>query len=60
MPDIPTSFEDDELKDIKWAADLQGLTVEEFVSQAANKLVKNIKEDARKRIYDPKSIKILK
>ena len=60
MPDIPTSFEDDELKDIKWAADLQGLTVEEFVSQAANKLVKNIKEDARKRIYDPRSIKILK
>lgn len=60
MPDIPTSFEDDELKDIKWAADLQGLTVEEFVSQAANKLVKNIKEDARKRIYDPKSIKLLK
>ena len=54
------SFEDDELKDIKWAADLQGLTVEEFVSQAANKLVKNIKEDARKRIYNPKSIKILK
>ena len=60
MPDIPTSFEDDDFEDVKWAAETQGLTVEEFVSQAANGMVKNIKEDARKRIYNPKSIKILK
>lgn len=60
MPDIPTSFKDDDYEDVKWAAELQGLTVEEFVSQAANGLVKNIKEDARQRVYNPKSIKILK
>lgn len=60
MPDIPTSFEDDDFEDVKWAAEMQGLTVEEFVSQAANGLVKNIKEDARKRAHDPNAIKILK
>lgn len=60
MPDIPTSFKDDDYEDVKWAAELQGLTVEEFVSQAANGLVKNIKEDARQRVHNPKSIKILK
>jgi hypothetical protein len=60
MPDIPTSFEDDDLKDIRAAAESQGLTVEEFVSHATNKLVKSIKEGARQRVHDPKSIKILK
>lgn len=60
MPDIPTSFDDDDFEDIKNAAQSQGLTVEEFVSHATNKFVKNIKEDARQKIQDPKSIKILK
>ncbi|WP_201595372.1 hypothetical protein [Psychrobacter vallis] len=60
MPDISTSFRDDEWETIKEAAELQGLTVEEFVSHATNRLVKNIKEDARKRIYNPKAPKIIK
>lgn len=60
MPDIPTSFDDDEFEDVKWAAELQGLTVEEFVSKAASGMVKNIKEGARKRVHNPKSIKLLK
>lgn len=60
MPDISTSFRDDEWETIKEAAELKGLTVEEFVSHATNRLVKNIKEDARKRIYNPKAPKIIK
>lgn len=60
MPDISTSFRDDEWEKIKEAAESQGLTAEEFVSHATNRLVKNIKEDARKRIYNPKAPKIIK
>ena len=60
MPDIPASFRDEDMKDIKWAADLQCLTVEEFVGQATNRLVENTKEDARKRLQNPKSLKIVK
>ena len=60
MPEILTSFTDDQMQEIKLAAQRQGLTVDEFVSQATNRLVKNIKEDARKRIQNPKSLKIVK
>lgn len=60
MPEIQTSFNDDEIQDIEWAAKKYGLTVDEFVSQATNRLVKNIKEDARKRIQNPKSLKVVK
>lgn len=60
MPDIQTSFRDDELEDIEQYAQKLGLTVDEFVSHATNNLVKNIKEDARKRIQNPQSLKIVK
>lgn len=60
MPDIPTSFKEDELEDLKWAANQLGMTTEEFTAHAANQLVKNTKEDMRKRIQNPKSIKIVK
>lgn len=61
MPeDISTSFKDDDFEEVKWAAESQGLTVEEFVSHATNRLVKKIKGDARNRVNDPKSIKLLK
>ncbi|WP_286707954.1 hypothetical protein [Psychrobacter sp. UBA2514] len=61
MPDNDQpSFSEDELEDIKRAAEIMGMTVEELVSYSANRYVKRVKEDARKLIYNPKSIKILK
>lgn len=60
MPDIPTDFKESEIDDIKWAANQLGMTVEEFTAHAANQLVKNSKEDMRKRIENPKSLKKLK
>lgn len=60
MPDIPTHFKEDEIDDIKWAANQLGMTVDEFTAHAANQLVKKSKEDMRKRIENPKSIKIIK
>lgn len=60
MPDIPTDFKEDEIDDLKWAANQLGMTVDEFTSHAANQLVKNSKEDMRKRIENPKSIKVIK
>ena len=60
MPDIPTSFKEDEIKDLEWAANQLGMTVEEFTAHAANQFVKNSKEDMRKRIENPKSIRVIK
>ena len=60
MPDIPTDFKESEIDDIKWAANQLGMTAEEFTAHAANQLVKNSKEDMRKRIENPKSLKKLK
>lgn len=60
MPDIPTDFKEDELDDLRWAANQLDMTVEEFTAHAANQLVKNSKEDMRKRIQNPKSLKKLK
>ena len=60
MPDIPASFKEDELEDLEWAANQLGMTVEEFTAHAANKLVKNTKEDMRKRIHNPKPLKIIR
>lgn len=61
MPDndLP-SFSDDELEDIERAAEIMGMTVEEVVEYAANRHAKRVKEYARKLIYNPKSMKILK
>lgn len=60
MPDIPTSFKEDEIKDLEWAANQLGMTVEEFTAHATNQFVKNSKEDMRKRIENPKALKIIK
>lgn len=61
MPDNDApSFNKDELEDIKRAAEIMDMTVEELVSHSTNRYVKRVKEDARKLIYNPKSIKILK
>lgn len=60
MPDISTSFRDDELEEIQWAANKIGMTVEEFTAHAANQIVRNTKEDMRKRIQNPKAFKKLK
>lgn len=61
MPDndLP-SFSDDELKDIKRAAEIMGMTVEEVVSHATNRHTKRVKEYARKLSHNTNSIKILK
>lgn len=59
MPDIPTSFKEDELEDLEWAASQLGMTIEEFTAHAANQLVRNTKEDMRKRIHNSNSIKII-
>lgn len=60
MPDIPTVFKEDEIDDLEWAANQLGMTVEQFTVHAANQMVKNTKEDMRKRIQNPKSLKKLK
>lgn len=60
MPDIDTEFKEDEIDDLKWAANQLGMTIDEFTAHAANQLVKNTKEDMRKRIENPKSLKKLK
>lgn len=60
MPDIPTSFRDDETEDLEWAANQLGMTVEEFTAHATNQFLKNSKEDMRKRIENPKALKIIK
>ncbi|OLF36540.1 hypothetical protein BTW00_05490 [Psychrobacter sp. C 20.9] len=61
MPDNDQpSFSEDELEDIKRAAKIMGMTVDELVSHATNRHVKRVKEFSRKSIYNPKSIKILK
>lgn len=60
MPDIPTDFKEEEIDDIKWAANQLGMTVEEFTAHAANQLIKNTREDARKRIQNPNALKIIK
>lgn len=59
MPDIPASFKEDELEDLEWAANQLGMTIEEFTAHAANQLVRNTKEDMRKRIHNSNSIKII-
>lgn len=60
MPDIPTDFKEGELEDLQWAANQLGMTAEEFTAHATNQLVKNSKEDMRKRIENPKSLKIIR
>lgn len=60
MPDVPTDFKDDEIDDLKWAAEQLGMTVEEFTTHATKRLVRNTKEDMRKRIQNPQSIKVIK
>lgn len=61
MPDNDQpSFSQDELEDIKRAAEIMSMTVDELVSHSTNRYVKRVKEDARKLIYNPKAIKIIK
>ena len=61
MPDIETEFKDDEeMKRLRWAAKQKGMTVEEFATHATNRFVKKTKDDIRKRIQNPDSIKIIK
>ncbi len=61
MPDIETEFKnDEEIKQLRWAAEQKGMTVEEFTTYAANQFVKKSKDDIRKRIQNPDSIKIVK
>jgi len=60
MPDVLTEFKEKEIEDLEWAANQLGMTAEEFTTHAANQLVKNTKEDMRKRIQNPKSLKKLK
>lgn len=61
MPDIETEFKnDEEVKQLQWAAKQKGMTVEEFTAHAANQFVKQSKEDIRKRIQNPESIHIIK
>ena len=61
MPDndLP-SFSEDELEDIKRAAEIMGMTVDELVSHATKRHVKRVKDYARKSMYNPDSIKLLK
>ena len=60
MPDIPTEFNQHEMNDLKLEANRLGMTEEEFVTHATNRFVKNAKEDMRKRIENPKSLRIIK
>ncbi len=61
MPDIETDFKnDEEVKQLRWAAEQKGMTVEEFTAHAANQFVKKSKDDIRKRIQNPESIHIIK
>lgn len=61
MPDIETEFKnDEEMKQLRWAAEKRGMTVEEFTTHAANQFVKQSKSDIRKRIQNPDPIQIIK
>ena len=61
MPDIETEFKnDEEMKQLRWAAAQKGMTVEEFTTYAANQFVKKSKDDIRKRIQNPEPIQIIK
>ena len=61
MPDIETDFKnDEEVRQLRWAAEQKGRTVEEFTAHAANQFVKKSKDDIRKRIQNPESIHIIK
>lgn len=61
MPDIETDFKnDEEVKQLRWAAEQKGMTVEEFTAYAANQFVKKSKDDIRKCIQNPESIHIIK
>ena len=62
MPDndLP-SFSQDELEDIKRAAEITGMTVEEVVRHATNRHNNSVKEFSRKSIKKRRSpIKVLK
>lgn len=60
MPNVETSFDDEEIEDIKHFAEQMNMTETEFVEYATKKYVKTVKETAKQKLQTEPKFRVYK